>query len=63
MCVAVVSVRAVGGVREAILVAWHDPPEKLAGYCLHALAAASTLPSAAAVRRLVQVTLTGLRAA
>jgi AcrR family transcriptional regulator len=38
-------------------------PDELAGYCLHALAAASNLPSEAAVRRLVTVTLAGLRAA
>jgi AcrR family transcriptional regulator len=36
-------------------------PEELATYCLHALAAASALPSKAAVRRLVAVTLAGLR--
>ena len=36
-------------------------PEELASYCLHALAAASTLRSKAAVRRLVTVTLAGLR--
>ena len=36
-------------------------PEELAGYCLHALAAARGLPSKAAVRRLVAVTLDGLR--
>lgn len=35
-------------------------PEELAAYCLHALTAASTLPSAEAVRRLVAVTLSGL---
>ena len=35
--------------------------DELASYCLHALMAASTLPSKAAVRRLVAVTLTGLR--
>ena len=35
-------------------------PSELASYCLHALTAASSLPSAAAVRRLVAVTLTGL---
>ncbi len=34
---------------------------ELAGYCLHALNAASGLPSKAAVRRLVSVTLAGLR--
>jgi AcrR family transcriptional regulator len=36
-------------------------PDELASYCLHALAAASALPSKAAVRRLVEVTLAGLR--
>ena len=36
-------------------------PDELAGYCLHALTAASRLPSRAAVRRLVKVTLAGLR--
>ncbi len=36
-------------------------PEELASYCLHALAAASSLPSKAAVRRLVSVILAGLR--
>jgi AcrR family transcriptional regulator len=36
-------------------------PDELAGYCLHALAAASSLPSKAAVRRLVTVVLEGLR--
>jgi AcrR family transcriptional regulator len=35
-------------------------PEELANYCLHALAAASSLPSKAAVDRLVEVTLAGL---
>jgi AcrR family transcriptional regulator len=39
------------------------PPEELAGYCLHALAAAKTLSSKAAVGRLVEVTLAGLRRA
>jgi AcrR family transcriptional regulator len=38
-------------------------PGELAGYCLHALGAASALPSEAAVRRLVTVTLAGLRPA
>ncbi len=37
------------------------PPEELASYCLHALAGASGLPSRAAVRRLVAVTIAGLR--
>lgn len=36
-------------------------PEELASYCLHALTAASSLPSEAAARRLVMVTLAGLR--
>ena len=35
--------------------------DELAGYCLHALAAAGALPSGTAVSRLVAVTLTGLR--
>lgn len=36
-------------------------PAELASYCVHALTAASTLPSKAAVRRLVAVVLGGLR--
>jgi AcrR family transcriptional regulator len=36
-------------------------PDELAAYCLHALTAASNLPSKAAVHRLVGVTLAGLR--
>ncbi len=36
--------------------------DELASYCLHALAAAGSLPSKAAVRRLVAVTLAGLGA-
>jgi len=36
-------------------------PDELASYCLHALTAASSLPSKTAVRRLVRVTLAGLR--
>jgi AcrR family transcriptional regulator len=36
-------------------------PDELASYCLHALAAAGSLPSKAAVQRLVTVTLAGLR--
>jgi len=35
-------------------------PDELASYCLHALTAATDLPSKAAVRRLVKVTLTAL---
>jgi AcrR family transcriptional regulator len=37
------------------------PPDELANYCHHALSAANSLPSKAAVRRLVSVTLDGLR--
>jgi AcrR family transcriptional regulator len=36
-------------------------PDELASYCLHALTTASSLPSKAAVRRLVTVILAGLR--
>ena len=36
-------------------------PGELASYCLHALTAAGSMPSKAAVRRLVTVTLAGLR--
>ena len=36
-------------------------PDELASYCLHALASASSLSSKAAVRRIVTVTLAGLR--
>jgi AcrR family transcriptional regulator len=36
------------------------PPDELASYCLHALSAANSLASKAAVRRLVTVTLAGL---
>jgi AcrR family transcriptional regulator len=36
-------------------------PDELVSYCLHALTAASSLASKAAVRRLVTVTLAGLR--
>ncbi|MGH2356868.1 MAG: TetR/AcrR family transcriptional regulator [Candidatus Limnocylindria bacterium] len=36
--------------------------DELAAYCIHALAAAATLPSSAAVARLVDVTLAGLQA-
>ncbi|WP_370095604.1 TetR/AcrR family transcriptional regulator [Streptacidiphilus sp. MAP12-20] len=38
-------------------------PDELAAYCLHALGAAGSLPSEAAVQRLVTVTLAGLRPA
>ena len=43
-----------GGIRRDVA------PAELAGYCLHALAAAASLPSRAAVHRLVAVTLAGL---
>jgi AcrR family transcriptional regulator len=36
------------------------PPAELAAYSLHALAAAGSMPSAAALRRLVDITLSGL---
>ena len=36
-------------------------PGELASYCLHALTAAGSLPSEAAVRRLLAVTISGLR--
>jgi AcrR family transcriptional regulator len=36
-------------------------PGELASYCLHALSAAASLPSEAAVRRLLTVTMAGLR--
>jgi hypothetical protein len=36
--------------------------DELAGYCLHALAAARSVSSKPAIRRLVTVTLDGLRA-
>ena len=36
-------------------------PDELAKYCVHALGAASSVPSKAAVRRLVTVTLAGIR--
>jgi len=39
------------------------PPGELATYCLHALNAATSLPTQAAVDRLVTVTLAGLRSA
>ena len=37
------------------------PPAELATYCIHALIGAAALPSHAAVRRLVEVTMDGLR--
>lgn len=44
-----------GGIRDDVA------PDELASYCLHALTAASTLTSEAAVRRLVTVTLAALQ--
>jgi AcrR family transcriptional regulator len=46
---------ATGDVRDDV------PPDELASYCLQALTAARSLPSKSAVRRLVAVTLAGLR--
>jgi AcrR family transcriptional regulator len=48
---------AIGAVRDDV------SPNELADYCMHALGAAGGLPSEAAVRRLVDVTLAGLRPA
>ena len=48
---------AAGNVRDDV------PPDELASYCLHALTAARRAPSRAGVRRLVEVTLAGLRRA
>jgi AcrR family transcriptional regulator len=45
----------IGGIRDDVA------PDELASYCLHALDAASDLPSDDAVGRLVSVTLAGLR--
>ena len=50
-----IRVAATGDLRDDV------PPDELASYCLHALSAARGLPSKAAVRRLVTVTLAGLR--
>jgi AcrR family transcriptional regulator len=44
-----------GGVRDDV------PPDELASYCLHALTGAAGLPSEPSLRRLVEVTLAGLR--
>lgn len=52
----VVEAAGTGGLRGDV------PPDELAAYCVHALQAARALSSRAAVRRLVEVTLTGLRA-
>jgi AcrR family transcriptional regulator len=48
-------VTATGNLREDVA------PDELARYCVHALGAASSLPSKAAVHRLVTVTMAGLR--
>jgi AcrR family transcriptional regulator len=47
--------RKAGHVRDDV------PADELLSYCLHALAAAGTMPSKPAVRRLVAVTLAGLQ--
>jgi hypothetical protein len=47
--------RKTGDVREDVTL------DELASYCLHALSASSSLPSKPAVRRLVAVTLDGIR--
>lgn len=47
--------------RDAGLVRDDVPPAELAAYCLHALGAAGSLQSEAAVRRLVALTMAGLR--
>lgn len=54
---AVAEAAAAGAVRDDVA------PGELADYCLHALSAAGAMPSEAAVRRLVDVTLSGLRPA
>jgi hypothetical protein len=51
----IAEVAAAGAARDDVA------PDELAAYCLAALAAAGELPSAAAVRRLVALTLAGLR--
>jgi AcrR family transcriptional regulator len=48
-------VKATGGLRDDV------PSDELATYCVHALNAAASLSSEAAVRRLVEVTLAGIR--
>lgn len=51
----VIEAAETGGVRRDVA------PDELASYCLHALTASSGLPSKAAVRRLVTVTMGGLK--
>jgi AcrR family transcriptional regulator len=55
VCGVIAEAAAAGAVRDDV------SPDELADYCLHALSAAGGLPSEAAVRRLVDVTLAGLR--
>ncbi len=50
----VVEAVATGDIRDDVA------PDELTTYCLHALAAASSLPSKAAIRRLVTITLAGM---
>jgi AcrR family transcriptional regulator len=54
--------KAIGDAAESGSVRSDISPDELATYSLNALAAAATLPSKAAVTRLVAVTLSGLRA-
>lgn len=54
-------VEVVAEAAETGLVRDDVPPDELASYCIHALNAAESLRSKAAVRRLVAVTLGGLR--
>jgi AcrR family transcriptional regulator len=51
----------IGDAANAGIVRTDVSSEELATYCVHALGAASTLASARSVRRLVEVTLAGLR--
>ena len=53
--------RSFGQVRALDGLSLDIAPGELAGYCLHALTAAGGLSSEAAVRRLLAVTMSGLR--
>lgn len=55
ICELIADAAAAGAVRQDV------PAEELTVYCLHALAAASMLQRPAAIRRLIQTTLSGLR--
>lgn len=52
----IVDAAAAGSVRQDV------PTDELTGYCLHALAAATSLDSPAAIHRLIRTVLTGLAA-